>query len=269
MDRSIIITGATGDMGREAVRILAEKGCRIIMACRNVEKALKLRDELLRTLPYARLEIGELRLESMDSVRQFASGMQGRRIDGLFNNAGAMPRHHSLSPDGYEYTTAVNYLGPWLLTRLLLPVLAPDARIVNMISVSCHKARVDRDFFQVRERDFRQIGTYANAKLALLYFSILLSERCSQKVNVADPGIVNTGMIRLERWFDPLANFFFRPFCNSPLKGVRPAVNALDSEVSCHLFRGRGHHPVSDEYRPEREVLEWLWDETSKITGIL
>ena len=85
---------------------------------------------------------------------------------------------------------------------------------------------MDRDFFEKGEKDFHQLRTYADTKLALIYFSIAMAQKSGRRVNMADPGIVDTEMIRLGRWFDPLTDIFFRPFCNSPARGARPAVNA-------------------------------------------
>ena len=81
---------------------------------------------------------------------------------------------------------------------------------------------------------------------------------------MADPGIVDTDMIRLDRWFDPLTDIFFRPFCNSPARGARPAVNALCSDACMQIFSGAGHHDVPRKLLERRDDIEWLWDETER-----
>ena len=256
-------------MGSAATEEMARRGFRVIMACRNLRKASDVRDRIVKAVPGALLDIEELHLDSFASVRDFAGRMRAEApLDGLFNNAGVLPRHFSLTVEGYEQTLGVNYLGPWLLTSLMLPLLADDARIVNMVSISAKTARVGRDFFDRGEKEFHQLRTYADTKLALIYFSIALAQKSGRRVNMADPGIVDTEMIRLDRWFDPLTDIFFRPFCNSPSKGARPAVNALCSDCSMQLFSGKGHRDVPEKLLARRDEIEWLWSETGRRLGV-
>ena len=265
---SIIITGASGGMGSAATEEMARRGYRIIMACRNLEKASQVRSRILEKIPYARLDIEELHLDSFDSIRGFVSRMRKEApLDALFNNAGVLPRHYSRTRDGFELTLGVNYLGPCLLTCSMRPLLGRNAGIVNMVSVSAYSARVDRDFFTKGERDFHQLRTYADTKLAMIYFSIALEQKEGVRVNIADPGIVNTDMIRLGRWFDPLTDIIFRPFCNSPEKGARPAVNALCPDCSHQLFSGNSHKDIPHRFLSAGQDIEWLWNETRSRLG--
>ena len=250
-------------MGSAATEEMARRGYRVIMACRNLEKAGRVRAGILSRVPGARLDIEELHLDSFASIKDFAGRMRKEApLDALFNNAGVLPRHYSLTSEGYEQTLGVNYMGPWLLSSLILPLLGEDAGIVNMVSISAKAARLDRNFFDKGERDFHQLRTYADTKLALIYFSIALAQKGGCRVNMADPGIVDTDMIRLGRWFDPLTDIFFRPFCNSPHKGAMPAVNALCSGCNMQIFSGKGHRDVPPELMEHSGDMEWLWNET-------
>ncbi len=264
---SIIITGASGGMGSAATRALAAKGVSVIMACRDTGKAARVRDGIVREIPGAELEIREIHLDSIASVREFAASLEGVRLAGLFNNAGTLPRRYSLSEDGYETTLAVNYIGPYLLTRLLLPRLGDEAAVVNMVSLSAGYVRLGKDILHPSERDFSQLGAYAASKLALIYFTAALAGRCpGLRVNAADPGIVDTDIIRLGRWFDPLTDLVFRPFCKSPARGAAPAVRALLSDVSGKYFSGSGFRDIPPRYASRREDIARLWDETEKAT---
>ena len=256
-------------MGSAATEEMARRGYRIIMACCDMDKAAAVRSRILKTVPDACLDIEELHIDSFASIRDFAGRMRDEApLDGLFNNAGVLPRHYSLTVEGYEQTLGVNYLGPWLLSNLMLPLLGEDAGIVNMISVSAKAATIGRDFFDKGEKDFHQLRTYSCTKLALMYFSIALAWKGGRRVNMADPGIVDTDMIRLDRWFDPLTDIFFRPFCNSPSRGARPAVNALCSDCNMQIFSGNGHRDVPRKLLDRRADIEWLWEETSRRVGI-
>ena len=268
-DGSIIITGASGGMGSAATRALAARGFRIIMACKDLDKASRVRDSIIRDVPGAELELREIHLDSFASIREFASGLEGVQLAGLFNNAGTLPRRYSLSEDGFEMTLAVNYIGPYLLTRLLLPKLSDGAAVVNMVSLSAKYVRFSRDILHPEEKDFGQLGAYATSKLALIYFTAALAARCpALKVNAADPGIVNTDIIRLDRWFDPLTDIIFRPFCKSPEHGAAPAVSALQSDVSGKYFSGNHFQDIPSHYASRTEDIAWLWDATAREVGL-
>ncbi len=259
MSGRIIVTGATGSMGAEAVEALAAQGCPVLMACRNRSKAESVRNDILTRVPQADLEIGLLDLASMASVRSFAEGIVPGSVKALFNNAGTISKGYSITEDGFENTFSVNYFGPRLLTLLLLPKLPDDARIVNMVSLTCRFASLEESTLQPHEIDFTQLGTYACAKRALLSFSLELARRYpALRVNLADPGIVASDMIDLGHWYDPLADVLFKPFCKSPKAGVRPALRALSSDEGNHYFVGKKIRDIPRRYiDPELDARIW------------
>ena len=260
-----IVTGATGAMGAAAVEALASEGRAVLMACRNRAKAEAVRSGIISRVPDARLEIRELDLSSLDSVRQFAEGIEPGSVNALFNNAGAISRGYGLTGDGLENSFAVNYFGPWLLTLLLTDKMPAGSRIVNMVSLTCRFVRITPDSLRPAPEDFSQLGTYARSKRALLSFSQELSRRYPDfLINVADPGIVASNMIDLGHWYDPLADALFKPFCKSPASGVRPALSALTSDLTGHYFVGRSHHPIPHRYHtPHLDIA--LWNATGEI----
>lgn len=262
----IIVTGASGSIGLAAVRAMAQRGCAVIMACRNVEKGEKGKESVLQDFPDADLQVEQVDLDSLHSIRDFVNRLKDNnvRIGGLFNNAGTMCRSFDLTVDGFERTLAVNYLAPYYLTRALSPLFDAETRVVNMVSVTCKTAHVERDFFQKTERDFHQLRTYGDTKLALLLFTVALSQRLDCYVNMADPGVVNSNMIHLNRWFDPLADVLFRPFCKSPEKGAIPAVNALTTRDTLRYFMGK-KSKVLEKSCLNHPNIGWLWQETESL----
>ncbi len=146
--------------------------------------------------------------------------------------------------------------------------MEPDARIVNMVSLTCRYVSIDESSLRPKEKDFSQLGTYARSKLALLRFSRELARRNpGLRINLADPGIVNSNMIDLGHWFDPLADFLFRPFCKSPERGVQPAVSALSSDVRNRYFVGSKCKDIPARYDdPDLDLR--LWEETERILSI-
>ncbi len=265
MGGRIIITGASGSMGAAATLSLASQGHSILMACRNTVKAGVIRDNVLARVPDAEIEIKHLDLSYMDSVCEFVNELGAEPVAALFNNAGTISRGYSLTSDGLENTFAVNYFGPYLLTRLLVPKMNQDARIVNMVSLTCRFVSIDENSLRPESKDFSQLGTYARSKLALLRFSQELSRRFPElKVNLADPGIVNSNMISMGRWFDPLADRLFRPFCKSPDRGVQPALSALYSPEKNRLFVGNRCKNIPARFSDPVLDLR-LWQETESI----
>ena len=264
-DGKVIITGASGAMGSVAVRALASQGRSLVMACRNVQKAEAVKSRIIAELPDADIEIRRLDLDSLRSVRTFAEDFGAEPVTAIFNNAGVISRGYSLTEDGLENTFSVNYFAPVLLTKLLLPLMQPDAMVVNMVSLTCRFVKIDGKSLRPGPEDFSQLGTYARSKLALLRFSQEFARRNpSIKVNLADPGIVNSNMISMGKWFDPLADILFRPFCESPERGVQPALRALASEERNHYFVGKGSKPIPERYSdPELDLR--LWEETERI----
>lgn len=250
-----IVTGATGAIGSSAVEQLRALGHTVIGTSRRTEH------EGFRPLD----------ISSPQSIEAFVQSLEDDhiRIDGLLNNAGTMLRKYETTPKGFERTLATNYLGTYHLTRRLLPLMNPGAHVVCTISLSCYVARLDCNLFQPDPAHYSQVKTYANSKMAVMLFAEELHRRHGDHltVHVSDPGIVNSRMIHLDRWFDSLADLIFRPFCKSPKQGAKPAINALlhpaDESNPLLLFRGNRHRAIPHRWE-QPEMAKWLWDETSK-----
>ena len=277
MEKSkIIVTGATGSIGLAAVKSLLSKDLPVIMACRNIKKADSQRDSLIKEFPHSEIDVLELDLNSLASIRAFVEEIknQGFKVDKLLNNAGIICRDFTVNDDGFETTLAVNYLGPLYLSKLMIPLMDDGFNIVNTVSVTRGVSKLDEHFFDLDKKRFSQLGTYGKAKYALFLSSLTLSEKIKNgSVNLTDPGVVDSNMISMHRWFDPLADVLFRPFCKSPEKGAIPAVNALlykstDNgqqstdllQRNVKLFSGNKSKIVPQKYYDEA-IRDWLWKE--------
>ena len=268
MSGRIIVTGATGSMGAAAVEALAAQGFPVLMACRNREKAEAVRFDILSRVPAADLVIRHLDLSSLGSVRQFVDGLGDEPVEALFNNAGTISKSYRITGDGFENTFSVNYFGPWLLTRLLLPKLPPDARIVNMVSLTCRFVSLREETLRPSEKDFSQLGTYARAKRALLSFSMELARRYpTLRVNLADPGIVASNMIDLGHWYDPLADKLFKPLCKTPKAGVQPALRALAAAEGNRYYVGKGSRAIPKRYG-DPALDARIWAATERLISV-
>ncbi len=275
-----VITGADGGMGTEITRAVARAGYRVIMACYDPAKAEAKRRMLAEDTGNAEIEVRGIDLASLASVAAFADRLlqEGTPLALLMNNAGTMETGRHITEDGLERTVSVNYVGPYLLTRKLLPLMGEGSRVVNMVSCTYAIGRLDfPDFFlQGKKGAFWRIPIYSNTKLALTLFTIELARRVKERgivVNAADPGIVSTNIITMHMWFDPLTDILFRPFIRTPRQGAATAVSLLlDKEagrrtgtlnVSCHpkqLSDKYLHHKQADELwrLTEERVKQWL-----------
>lgn len=275
-----IITGADGGMGTEITRAVALAGYCVVMACYNAEKAEVKRKLLIEETGNADIMVMSIDLSLLASVNAFACRMleRGDRLDLLMNNAGTMETGLHITEDGLERTVSVNYVGHYLLTRKLLPLMGKGSRIVNMVSCTYAIGKLDfPDFFiKGKKGSFWRIPVYSNTKLALTLFTFELAERLKERgvvVNAADPGIVSTDIITMHMWFDPLTDIFFRPFIRTPRQGAATAICLLLDEeagkrtgtlnVSCRpkvLSEKYTHHRQSQELweRTEEIVAKWL-----------
>ncbi|MGY1672362.1 SDR family NAD(P)-dependent oxidoreductase [Geodermatophilus sp. SYSU D00710] len=204
--RTALVTGATSGLGRATAGLLAAApGWRVLLGVRDVTRGAEVAAAL-----GTGTGVVELDLASFVSVRAAAGEIADRGpLDALVLNAGVQVRSSAAaSADGYELTFAVNHLGNHLLTRLLLPHLAPGGRVV-VVSSGTHfgTLRKSGPFPRPRWEHPRTLATprsgsgqvaYATSKLATVYFARELARRCPDVDVVAfDPGLLPaTGLAR-------------------------------------------------------------------------
>lgn len=138
MKKVAIITGANGGMGYEEAKEALQQGYYTIMACYCPSRSEARRQQMIEETGRYDVEIMALDLSNLQSVRDFADKIKSKfdHIDILMNNAGTLETGLHTTVDGLERTVSVNYVGPYLLTRLLLPLMGKGGRIVNMSSCS-------------------------------------------------------------------------------------------------------------------------------------
>ncbi len=168
--RRFVVTGANSGTGKEATRRLALAGAEVVMAVRSLEKGEAARAEILRDAPGAALEVRRVDLADLATVRELAAGLEadGRGLDVLVNNAGVMaPPERFTTADGFELQLGSNFLGPFALTTLLLPLLlrSPAPRVATMSSGTANWGRIRFDDLQW-ERSYSPGRAYAQSKLA-------------------------------------------------------------------------------------------------------
>ncbi len=198
----VIVTGANAGIGKATAAQLADMGATVVLACRSKERGETALDELMcvdgRCFTLMRLDLADL-----ESVRAFAAAFAEKfnRLDVLINNAGILGRRRAETKQGYELTFGVNYLGAFLLTMLLLPLLerSEQGRVVMMTSVAHGWRDVRFDDLNFK-RGYNRFSAYGHSKLCNLLFARTLAQKlrdCGSRitVNAVHPGIVATDIV--------------------------------------------------------------------------
>lgn len=178
--RIALVTGANHGIGFETTMGLAKAGLKVVMACRNLDKAEKAKTSILEKLPNAQLELLKLDLSDFDNVRQAANEVKSKyqHLDILINNAGILLYAAATNADDIELQLATNHLGHFLLTGLLLEKI-PDqseSRIVSMSSVAHKRAQIYFEDLNCEQRR-DALAAYGQSKLACLMFGDELDRR--------------------------------------------------------------------------------------------
>lgn len=206
--RVAIVTGANTGLGYETAFALAGLGARVILACRNQNKAEQARQAILAQYPDASLDVRHIDTGSLASVRRFAEAIRRdyERLDWLINNAGIMITPYFTTEDGFEGQLGVNYLGHFLLTGLLLPLLnsTAEARVVSLYSVAANWHGIQFHDLQF-EQKYDANKAYSQSKLACLMFGLELDKRLkaagmSTRSLAAHPGYSQSDLSRHLPW---------------------------------------------------------------------
>ncbi|MGI9823885.1 SDR family NAD(P)-dependent oxidoreductase [Agromyces sp. Marseille-Q5079] len=234
-----LVTGASSGIGLEIARALAGAGAEVTMPVRDREKGARAMAEIRRTAPDSRLELADLDLARLDSVRALAAvvNADSRPFEFLVLNAGIVllgdPVRH-VSTDGYELHFQTNFLGHAVLVLAILPLLvAGHARVAVQTSLAAATGRLDLHDTLGIER-YTPLRAYGASKLALGLFGVELGRRASDVgVELCHPGIApDTGIAADLRARASAAQArLSRGLGSTPAQAAEPALAALTGEV--------------------------------------
>lgn len=274
-----IITGANGGMGSTLVRDVSKAGFKVIMACQSIQRATPT-FERLKKETQADIELWPLNLASFESIRNFVAEFQKQyqHIDLLLNNAGTLCHKPEQTAENYEKTVGVNYLGHYVLSHSLLPLMGKGTRVVNMVSLTVRYGHLKPTLFQpVDNKNFNRFVTYSDSKKAFFYFTMDAAEAWADKgitVNCADPGIVSTNIIRMgNKVIDKLCDLIYRPLIKTPTQGASTMLRlALDPTLEGKtggLYANNKQQKVKSKLlnSPERVMLRELTVEITQKHG--
>ena len=192
-----IVTGANSGLGFDTSLYLAYKGASVILACRNLDRANKAKERILKEVPNAELFIEEYDQASFSSIRSFASRVKQNysRIDGLVCNAGVyFPKQDYKTSDGFELTFGTNYLGTYLLISSLKEILDRDySRVVVVTSLTATLSKRNVDIDQVSKLSRNDVYGYSKYCLSRLTYELSLEDN-NISYNLVHPGIASTNI---------------------------------------------------------------------------
>ncbi len=200
--RVAVVTGANGGLGLETAEALAAAGARVVLAARSPGKTEAAVARIRAGVPDASLSVVPLDLASQASVHAASERILSSydRIDLLVNNAGVMGIPEGRTEDGFETQLAVNHLGHFALTSLLLPALltSPNARVVTVTSTAHHYGRRIDPTNPNLEGKYTPFGAYGQSKLANFHFGLGLQRRLADAKVCASSLIAHPGLTRTE-----------------------------------------------------------------------
>jgi NAD(P)-dependent dehydrogenase (short-subunit alcohol dehydrogenase family) len=284
--RTAVITGGNSGIGFEAARVLAQRGARLFLGCRDQGRAQGAVVRIRAAAPGAEVRAVPLDLASLDSVRAAAARIRSacEGIDLLINNAGVMMPPYGRTADGFETQFGINHLGHFALTGLLLDRLAgPSPRVVTVSSNNHADGLINFDDLQ-SERGYRRMAGYAQSKLANLMFTYELQRRLAAAGSpviavAAHPGLTRTGLARyLSRVMTVSYVLIERPLAQSAAMGALGTLRAAtDPAVRGGEYYGptrwRGERGCpglisSSERSHDEGSQRRLWRESERLTGV-
>lgn len=276
--KHVLVTGATNGIGREAAVQLARLGAHVTIVGRDPARteaaAAEIADRSGTT------GVGHLICDfaSQAAIRRLADEVHERfdRLDVLVNNAGGVNKTRRVTEDGIEATFAVNHLGYFLLTNLLLDLLkrGAPARVVSVASVGHRQGTLDFDDLGY-ERGYFIMKAYARSKLANVLFANELARRLAGTgvtSNSLHPGAVATNIwTGAPTWAKPFITLFARPFFITPEKGgeriTQLVVDPALSEVTGAYFED-GKRVAPSPLAQEGAFARRLWDVSAELVGL-
>ncbi len=276
--RTVLVTGPTSGLGRAATEALAAAGARVILVGRDMERLARLRDDLVARHAEDRFPLVVADMGSLASVHAAAERIVAieLRLDAVVDNAGAMHRERSESPDGIEATFAVLVAGPFALVAGLLPLLrrTPGARIISVTSGGMYTQRLDLDDLESRRGAFSGPRAYARAKRA----QTALMREWAQRMRPAGIACMamHPGWAATPGLAEALPGFYrlMGPLLRTPAEGADTIVWMAAAPdplaLSGHLFLDRRPRPFDrvPATRLTADDRRRLWGGVVALTGV-
>ncbi|XP_038852890.1 retinol dehydrogenase 12-like [Salvelinus namaycush] len=228
--KTVLITGANTGIGKETALDLAKRGARIIMACRDMEKAEGALKEVVEGSGSQNVVIKKLDLSDTKSIREFAETInkEETKLNILINNAGVMVCPYGKTADGFEMQIGVNHMGHFLLTHLLVDLIkkSTPARIINVSSTAHSWGIINLDDIN-SEKGYDKKKAYSQSKLANILFTRSLAKKLQGTGVTAyslHPGVVQTDLWRHLSAPQAAIMKMISPFTKTSVQGAQTTI---------------------------------------------
>lgn len=256
---TVVTTGANSGIGYQVALHFAGRGDRVVMACRDLDKARDAQRRITQQVPSAKLMPMQLDVSEPGSVRAFGQRFVQEigELDLLINNAGTVALPLSRNSAGHELLLATNYLGAFTLTGLLLPCFRrAGARVVNVGSVAHRFGRLNLADLNWQRTKYDEWKAYANSKVALLSYTLELNRRLRASAShvialAAHPGLANTNIKQAREARKPPG-----PFRRWYVKHMTKLIPSAESAARSVILAATAPHVVGGEYFGPGGLLE-------------
>ena len=277
-NKTILITGATNGIGKAAAIKFAESAKSIAFTYRNEELAEDLKNEMQKINPNLSINSFFCDFSVQDSIRECADKIKNdlKAIDLLINNAGVVNTEYSETIDGIENTFAVNHLGYFLFTNLLLDLVKKESesRIINVSSAAHHFVK-GMQWDDINYKDDFKMGlkAYGQSKLGNILFTKQLARKLQKDgvtVNAIHPGGVNTSLGNQNNsLLGRVLKIILKPFFRSPLKGANTIIYLaeIDGLSITGAYWVDGRVAKTSHYSKNEAEAEKLWRLSEKLVS--
>ncbi len=277
-NKTILITGATNGIGKAAAIKFAESAKSIAFTYRNEELAEDLKNEMQKINPNLSINSFFCDFSVQDSIRECADKIKNdlKAIDLLINNAGVVNTEYSETIDGIENTFAVNHLGYFLFTNLLLDLVKKESesRIINVSSAAHHFVK-EMQWDDINYKDDFKMGlkAYGQSKLGNILFTKQLAKKLQKDgvtVNAIHPGGVNTSLGNQNNsLLGRVLKIILKPFFRSPLKGANTIIYLaeIDGLSITGAYWVDGRVAKTSHYSKNEAEAEKLWRLSEKLVN--
>jgi NAD(P)-dependent dehydrogenase (short-subunit alcohol dehydrogenase family) len=275
--KTAVITGATSGIGRATALDFAQRGARLLLIGRNEARARETADAIRAAAPRADFEIVRGDFATQAEVRRVGEELSKRedRLDLLVNNHGVTLMRRETTPDGYEATFAINHLGYFHLTGLLLPKLraTPGARIVSVASEAHRFGALDLGDLHSQQK-YAAMRVYGKSKSANIHFTRELARRYGSPqltINCVHPGGVATNLGGGQGPILSVVHKLVMAFMKTPAEGARTSIFAATAPEA--VGKNGAYYADCREKQPaahcrDDATARALWEVSEQLTGL-
>jgi retinol dehydrogenase 14 len=277
--KTILVTGGTSGIGLEASVQLAREGHRVVLVGRDEAKTRRSVDEVKQRANAPHVESLLCDFSSQASIRALAEAYRAKydRLDVLVNNAGTVNTTRTVTTDGIESTFAVNHLGYFLLTNLLLDLLVKSApaRIVVVASSGHYRGDLNFDDLGFEKGGYGIMKAYQRSKLANVMMTRSLAKRLEGKgvtANSLHPGVVATNIwTGAPGWAKPILSVVRGLFMITPEEGGKTLTYLATSpevEGKTGLYFEKNQPKSCARLARDEALAETLWAKSAELVKL-